>query len=218
MDRNYVPMQEVSRRRALCAVVSGRAHVLNPATFERHVNLEERLELIIFPHVQACSDSKLLLGRLERRVLRRDHFLCQYRGLPEEGHHGGSRSAALPGWLHHLAEPGRLLPDLQPGQGRTHPRAGWDGAEAPAQGTSGAPVRAIRATAEAGQRGLTSREFSGPLEARSGVNLELEAVAVLRPQGHPPHDLRFEDLNHMECHQLGDRSRTHGVGLQKDDV
>ena len=33
VDRNYVPMQEVSRRRALCAVVSGRAHVLNPATF-----------------------------------------------------------------------------------------------------------------------------------------------------------------------------------------
>lgn len=80
VDRNYVPMQEVSRRRALCAVVAGRAHVLNPATFERHGNLEGSLELIIFPHAQACSDSKLLIGRLERRVLRRDHYLCQYEG------------------------------------------------------------------------------------------------------------------------------------------
>ena len=80
VDRNYVPMQEVSRRRALCAVVSGRASVLNPVTFERHGNLEGKLELIIFPQVQACSDSKLLLGRLERRVLRRDHHLCQYQG------------------------------------------------------------------------------------------------------------------------------------------
>ncbi|MCX6546744.1 MAG: HNH endonuclease [Holophagaceae bacterium] len=80
VDRNYVPMQEVSRRRALCAVVSGRAHVLNPATFERHRNFETGLELIIFPHAQACSDSKLLLGRLERRVLRRDHYTCQYEG------------------------------------------------------------------------------------------------------------------------------------------
>ncbi len=80
VDRNYVPMQEVSRRRALCAVVSGRAHVLNPATFERHGNLEVRLELISFPLAQACSDSKLLLGRLERRVLRRDLYVCQYEG------------------------------------------------------------------------------------------------------------------------------------------
>src|SRR5512133_3144931 len=80
VDRNYVPMQEVSRRRALCAVVAGRAHVLNPATFERHRPLDGRLELIIFPHAQACSDSKLLIGRLERRVLRRDHYLCQYEG------------------------------------------------------------------------------------------------------------------------------------------
>lgn len=80
VDRNYVPMLEVSRRRALCAVVAGRAHVLDPATFERHGNLEGRLELIIFPNVQACSDSKLLPGRLERRVLRRDHFTCQYEG------------------------------------------------------------------------------------------------------------------------------------------
>lgn len=80
VDRNYVPMQEVSRRRALCAVVSGRAHVLDPATFERHGDFAGRLELIIFPHAQACSDSKLLIGRLERRVLRRDQFLCQYEG------------------------------------------------------------------------------------------------------------------------------------------
>ena len=86
VDRNYVPMQEVSRRRALCAVVAGRAHVLNPATFERHRNLDGGLELIIFPHAQACSDSKLLIGRLERRVvptLMETLFLANRRALGE---------------------------------------------------------------------------------------------------------------------------------------
>ena len=78
VDRNYVPMQEVSRRKALCAVVAGRAMVLDPATFDRHQKLDHTLALIIFPHVQACPESKLLMGRLERRVLRRDHHVCQY--------------------------------------------------------------------------------------------------------------------------------------------
>jgi HNH endonuclease len=81
VDRNYVPMQEFSRRKAICAVASGRAQILNPATFERRpllAILESAMELIIFPHAQACAESKLLMGRLERRVMRRDHHLCQY--------------------------------------------------------------------------------------------------------------------------------------------
>jgi hypothetical protein len=80
VDRNYVPMQEVSRRKALCSVVSGRAFVLDPATFDRHTLLEGRVQLIIFPHAVACAESKLLMGRLERRVMKRDHHVCAYEG------------------------------------------------------------------------------------------------------------------------------------------
>ena len=80
VDRNYVPMMEVARRKAIRAVASGRAMVLNPATLGRHLDLDGVLVLIIFPYAQACSESKLLMGRLDRRVLKRDHYLCQYEG------------------------------------------------------------------------------------------------------------------------------------------
>lgn len=80
VDRNYVPMQEISRRKAICSVVAGRAFVLDAATFDRHQDLAATFRLVIFPHAQACAESKLLSGRLERRVLRRDHFQCMYDG------------------------------------------------------------------------------------------------------------------------------------------
>lgn len=80
VDRNYVPMMEVARRKAIRAVVSGRAMVLDPATLGRHLDLAGVLVLIIFPQAQACAESKLLMGRLDRRVLKRDHYLCQYEG------------------------------------------------------------------------------------------------------------------------------------------
>jgi hypothetical protein len=80
VDRNYVPMQEISRRKALCSVVAGRAFILDAATFDRHHDLAVAFRLVIFPYAQACAESKLLSGRLERRVLRRDHFQCMYEG------------------------------------------------------------------------------------------------------------------------------------------
>ena len=80
VDRNYVPMMEVARRKAIRAVASGRALVLNPATLDRHEDLRGHIFLIIFPHAQACTESKLLMGRLDRRVMRRDHYTCQYEG------------------------------------------------------------------------------------------------------------------------------------------
>lgn len=80
VDRNYVPMQEISRRKAVCAVAAGRAHVLDPATFDRHGNFTGRIRLVIFPHAQACPEAKLLAGRMERRVLKRDGHVCQYQG------------------------------------------------------------------------------------------------------------------------------------------
>jgi hypothetical protein len=80
VDRNYVPMMEVARRKAIRAVASGRAMVLNPANLDRSEDPHGSIFLIIFPHAQACSESKLLMGRLDRRVMRRDHYTCQYEG------------------------------------------------------------------------------------------------------------------------------------------
>ena len=80
LDRNYFPMQEFTRRKAICAVVTGRAHILNPSNFEKRFTLEGAIELIVFPSAIACNESKLLMGRLERCVLKRDRHVCQYEG------------------------------------------------------------------------------------------------------------------------------------------
>jgi hypothetical protein len=80
VDRNYVPMMEVARRKAIRAVASGRAMVLDPGSLDRHGDLQGTILLIIFPHAKACAESKLLMGRLDRRVMRRDHYMCQYEG------------------------------------------------------------------------------------------------------------------------------------------
>lgn len=83
VDRNYVPMMEISRRKAIRAVASGRASVLDPATLLRHEILQGRICLILYPGTLACSESKLLAGRIERRVLKRDRYVCQYEGCSE---------------------------------------------------------------------------------------------------------------------------------------
>ena len=80
VDRNYVPMMEITRRKAIRAVTAGRAFVLDPATLSRHGEVRGPMSLIIYPHAQAMSESRLLMGRLERRVLKRDHHTCQYEG------------------------------------------------------------------------------------------------------------------------------------------
>ena len=80
VDRNYVPMMEIARRKAIRAVAAGRAFVLDPATLERHGDFRSGLSLIIYPHAQALAETKLLMGRVERRVMKRDHHTCQYEG------------------------------------------------------------------------------------------------------------------------------------------
>lgn len=80
VDRNYVPMMEIPRRKAIRAVAAGRAYVLDPATLGRHEDFHSAMSLIIYPNAQALAETKLLMGRLERRVLKRDHHICQYEG------------------------------------------------------------------------------------------------------------------------------------------
>lgn len=80
VDQNYVPMQEMTRRKAIRAVAGGRAFVLMPATFERNLEFRSAFALVIFPQASACAESKLLMGRLERRVMKRDHHTCMYEG------------------------------------------------------------------------------------------------------------------------------------------
>lgn len=73
-------MMEIPRRKAIRAVVSGRAHILDPATLSPQTEIGSVLRLVIYPGAVACSDAKLLMGRLERRVLKRDRSVCQYEG------------------------------------------------------------------------------------------------------------------------------------------
>jgi HNH endonuclease len=85
VDRNYVPMMEITRRKAIRAVAAGRAFVLDPATLVRHGDFRDALNLIIYPQAQAMAETKLLMGRIERRVLKRDHHTCQYEGCTNRG-------------------------------------------------------------------------------------------------------------------------------------
>jgi len=72
-------MMEIPRRKAIRAVATGRAYVLDPATLARQIELGT-IRLIIYPSARACSESRLLMGRIERRVLKRDQGVCQYEG------------------------------------------------------------------------------------------------------------------------------------------
>lgn len=82
VDRNFIPLREVTRRHALRAVVTGRAEVLDLGTFTRS-GLEAfggGVACILYPGAQAMSDARLLqLGGL-RGVLRRDRYACAYCG------------------------------------------------------------------------------------------------------------------------------------------
>jgi hypothetical protein len=85
LDQYYMPMNEVTVRRAIKSVVTGRAHILDPKTWNRidiwsdEFNFEmfKHLYVIVFPHTKAVADVKLK-NRGVRNVLARDNFECQY--------------------------------------------------------------------------------------------------------------------------------------------
>jgi hypothetical protein len=81
VDQNFLPMMEVPRRKAMKALATGRAQVLDMKTWARLGLVDvagRQLTVIIFPKTHAVQDRRLGFGRNNRAILRRDDFVCQY--------------------------------------------------------------------------------------------------------------------------------------------
>ena len=85
VDKNYMPMSEVTWFHAVKSVASGRAVILDLANWAgidiHHADFFSwirKLDIIQFPHVKACNDYKLRLVGGTRAVLHRDAHICQY--------------------------------------------------------------------------------------------------------------------------------------------
>ena len=82
VDRNFMPMMEVSRRHAIKAIVTERAEALCLDTWTRKAMYEimdvHEFACILYPGVNAIKDSKMKLGKGYRGILERDEHRCQY--------------------------------------------------------------------------------------------------------------------------------------------
>lgn len=83
LDCYYMPMVEMSRRKALKALATGRAHALDLRTWSK-LGLQEvdsqPFHAVVFPRVKAVAEAKLGFGRGTASILRRDGHRCQYVG------------------------------------------------------------------------------------------------------------------------------------------
>lgn len=84
VDGSHMPMSTSTRRKAIKAVVTGRAFVLNLRTWAR-LGPESLCDLkviqvVVFPGAKAVSEGRLGLGRGNRAILRRDGYVCGYEG------------------------------------------------------------------------------------------------------------------------------------------
>lgn len=83
LDACYLPMVEMSRRRALRAVATGRAHVIDLKTWSK-LGLQDAVgrpfHAVVFPHAKATSETKLGIGRGGAAILKRDGYRCLYCG------------------------------------------------------------------------------------------------------------------------------------------
>lgn len=88
LDANYMPMVEMSRRKALKALATGRALGLDPRTWDKLslLDLASRpLHAIVFTRAKAIPEVKLGFGRRTDKILRRDGYRCQYVGCNNRG-------------------------------------------------------------------------------------------------------------------------------------
>ena len=83
VDRNFLPMQEIARHKAMTAIATGRAQALDLRTWAK-LGLSDlagmKVQVIVYPKAKAVSDLRLGFGRGNRAILRRDEFVCQYKG------------------------------------------------------------------------------------------------------------------------------------------
>lgn len=83
LDCRYMPMVEMTRRKAIKAITTGRAHALDLQTWTKLGALDVATKpffAVVFPKAQAMNEVKLGIGRGTRAILRRDGFVCQYVG------------------------------------------------------------------------------------------------------------------------------------------
>lgn len=88
LDGQYMPMVEISRRKALKAVATGRALVLDLKTWAKLGLLEvtsQPFHAIVFPSTKAMAEAKLGMGRGASGILKRDGYRCQYVGCERRG-------------------------------------------------------------------------------------------------------------------------------------
>jgi len=82
VDQKFMVMSEMPRRRAIRAIATGKACILDLRTWARlgveHLRSLQVLQVIIFPNVQAVPDSRIGLGRDSKAILRRDGYECQF--------------------------------------------------------------------------------------------------------------------------------------------
>ncbi|MBI1753568.1 MAG: HNH endonuclease [Acidobacteria bacterium] len=83
LDCHYMPMVEISRRKALKAMATGRAHALDLKTWSK-LGLQDvasqPFHAVVFSKARAVAESKLGFGRGNASILRRDEHRCQYVG------------------------------------------------------------------------------------------------------------------------------------------
>lgn len=83
LDCHFMPMVEMSRRKALKAMATGRAHALDLKTWSK-LGLQEvasqPFQAVVFSKAKAVGESKLGFGRGNASILRRDGHRCQYVG------------------------------------------------------------------------------------------------------------------------------------------
>ena len=88
LDAQYMPMVEISRRKALKALATGRAHALDLRTWSAlglHEVASMPFHAVVFPRAKAVNELKLGHGRGTSGVLRRDGYRCQYAGCSRRG-------------------------------------------------------------------------------------------------------------------------------------
>lgn len=88
LDAFYMPMVEMTRRKALKALASGRAHALDLHTWAK-LGISDvacmPFTAIVFPRVKAVNEIKLGFGRGSSGILKRDGYKCQYVGCDRRG-------------------------------------------------------------------------------------------------------------------------------------
>lgn len=82
LDQNFIPMMKIDRHHALKRIATGKALILDLATWERkgldEVDFEMPIRCIVYPDVKAVSNIRMRAGSVGRGILRRDNFVCQY--------------------------------------------------------------------------------------------------------------------------------------------